>query len=511
MCVWVRYGPPPPLDKDEFNRVEEKSVWVKVFSLDLRAIALARMAIGLMILLDLFIRCQDIGAFYLPDGITPVGAMPASPSTFKHLELYRHIESWWGVAGLMGLAAVVAVLFTIGFYSRTTGLISWYLLASIQNRNIFVNDGGDLTLKLFLFISLFLPLGARWSVDARRNPHWKRLPNQYLSPASVALVLQFCVLYFAAGILKSDPVWRETGDAIWLTLNIDQFSTGFARALLEHRTLLRGLTFWVLAIELTTPLLQLCPLINTWTRSLNLLLLIGLHLGIASCLHLGLFMPICLTVQIFLWPTAWMDFIERHLALATTPDSQAEGAPPSGYRPGLLSSIAAGSIILFIFVQNTYTITELNLGQPRGVVRDVVMDYGRSTGMMQNWTLFAPRPNPQDGWFVVEGIRPDGQMVDLLTGKTPTYEKPQPVCAQFKNQRWRRIYQNLWQRYNPRLVPIFLRYMGRKWNRQHPDQTITSLRLIFVQEMTELPGIPATITPGTLGEFPSSWLEGERL
>ncbi|MBS2034949.1 HTTM domain-containing protein [bacterium] len=484
---------------------------MKVFSLDLRAIALARMAIGLMILLDLFIRCQDIGAFYLPDGITPVASMPSSPNTFKHLELYRHLESWWEVAGVMGLAAVVAVLFTVGFYSRTTGLISWYLLASIQNRNLFVNDGGDLTLKLFLFIGLFLPLGARWSVDALRNPHWRKLPNQYLSPASAAMVLQFCVLYFAAGILKSDPVWRQTGDAIWMTLNIDQFSTGFARALLPHTTLLRILTFWVLAIELTTPLLLLCPVVNSWTRSLNLVLLIGLHLGIASCMHLGLFMPICLTVQVFLWPTPWMDFIEGQLLKFKDSAEQGEGPPPSGYRPSVLNKLASASIIVFIFVQNTYTITELNLGQPRGMVREVVMDYGRSTGMMQNWTLFAPKPNPQDGWFVVEGIRPDGQILDLMTGKPATYEKPQPVSAQFKNQRWRRIYQNLWQRWNPQHVPMFLRYMGRKWNREHPDLPVTSLRLIFIQEMTELPGVPVHTIPGTLGEFPSPWLEGERL
>ena len=485
---------------------------MKVFSLDLRAIALARMAIGLMILVDLFIRCQDIGAFYLPDGITPVGAMPASPSTFKHLELYRHIESWWGVAGVMGLAAALAVCFMVGFYSRTTGLLSWYLLASIQNRNIYVNDGGDLTLKLFLFIGLWLPLGARWSLDAWRNPHWKRLPNQYQSPATVAMVLQFCVMYFTAGVLKSDPVWRQTGDAIWLTLNIDQFSTNLARALLPHTTLLRALTFFVLSIELTTPLLLLCPLVNHWTRSLNLLLLIGFHLGIASCMHLGLFMPICLSVLIFLWPTPWMDFLERRiLGKPEIPEGDPKAGLPSGYKPGWFNKLACASIMLFIFVENCYTIPELGAGQPRGMVRTYIMDYGRSTGMMQNWTLFAPKPNLQDGWFVVEGIRPDNQIVDLLTGKPSSYAKPVPVCDQFKNQRWRRLYQNLWIRWNPRQTPIFLRYMGRKWNREHPDQPIVSLRLIFVQELTELPGIPMSTIPGTLGEFPSRWLEGESL
>ncbi len=483
---------------------------MRVFALDLRAIALARMAIGVLILVDLLIRCQDIGAFYLPDGITPVGAMPASPNSFKHLELYRHVESWWGVAGLMLLAAVFAVSLAVGFYSRTSGLISWYLLASIQNRNLYVNDGGDLTLKIFLFIGLFLPLGARWSVDAWRNPSWRKLPNEYLSPATVTMVLQFCIMYFTAGVLKSDPVWRQTGDAIWLTLNLDQFSTGFARALLDHTTLLRGLTFSVLAIEMTTPLLMLCPLWNGWTRSLNLVLLMGFHLGIASCMHLGLFMPICLSMLIFLWPTPWMDFLERLVRFPVGPDSGRQGLP-SGYARSWFTRLACASVVAFILIENYFTIPELGM-TPRGFMQTYILGYGRSTGMMQNWTLFAPKPLLQDGWFVVEGTCADGRVLDLLTGKTATYAKPDPVCDQFKNQRWRRIFQNLWWRWNPRQTPMFLRYMGREWNRRHdPNDRVVKLRLTFVQEMTELPGIPLTTQVGTLGEFPSNWLEGEGL
>ena len=483
---------------------------MRVFALDLRAIALARMAIGVLILVDLLIRCQDIGAFYLPDGITPVGAMPASPNSFKHLELYRHVESWWGVAGLMLLAAVFAISLAVGFYSRTSGLVSWYLLASIQNRNLYVNDGGDLTLKIFLFIGLFLPLGARWSVDAWRNPQWRRLPNQYLSPATVTMVLQFCIMYFTAGVLKSDPVWRQTGDAIWLTLNLDQFSTGFARSLLEHTTLLRALTFSVLAIEMTTPLLLLCPLWNHWTRSLNLVLLIGFHLGIASCMHLGLFMPICLGVLIFLWPTPWMDFLEKLFRFPVGPDRGGQGLP-SGYSRSWFTRLACASVVAFILIENYFTVPELGM-TPRGFMQTYILGYGRSTGMMQNWTLFAPKPVLQDGWFVVEGTCRDGRVLDLLTGKPATYAKPTPVCDQFKNQRWRRIFQNLWLRWNPRQTPMFLRYMGRQWNESHEAKDrVWKLRLTFVQEMTELPGIPLTTQVGTLGDFPSNWLEGESL
>lgn len=271
------------------------------------------------------------------------------------------------------------------------------------------------------------------------------------------------------------------------------------------------LTFSVLAIEMTTPLLLLCPVWNQWTRSLCLFLLTGLHLGIASCMHLGMFMPICLGVLVFLWPTPWIDFLQRCLPEATDKAETSGTRPPSGYRKSWWTRLACLSMVVFILIENYFTIPELGV-TPRGLLQTYIMGYGRSTGMMQNWTLFAPRPILQDGWFVVEATTRDGRVVDLLTGKTATYAKPVPVSDQFKNQRWRRMFQNLWNRWNPRHTPMFLRYMGRKWNREHsPADQVVQLRLIFVQELTELPGIPMKTQVGSLGEFPSRWLEGEVL
>jgi len=488
---------------------------VRVFALDLRSIALARMAMGLLILLDLAIRFPDISAFYVADGITPVGAMPHSPLAFRYLELYRWVDNSWGVAALMGLAAVFALSLMVGFYSRTSALLSWYMLASIQNRNIYLNDGGDLTLKIFLFCSLFLPLGARWSIDAWRNPHWKQLPHRYLSLATAAVVLQFCVMYFTAGILKSDPVWRQSGDALYLALSMDQFSTEFARHLLVYPGLLRALSFAALALELTVPLLLLCPLVNDLTRTVALVLLTCFHLSVAACMHLGLFMPICLGVLLFLIPTPLMDRLEKYLRpLLPLSKGEPEAAPggnlPPGYQPGWLGRVFPASIMVFILVQNFFTIGEVEM-RPPGRSLVWILNYGRATGMMQNWTLFAPKPQTVDGWFVVDGITADGRVLDLLNGAPSSYAKPASVSAQFPSQRWRRLFQNLWIRYNPRHVPMYLRWLGRKWNREHPQERVTSLRLIFVQEVSQLPGIPVTSQAYTLGEFPSPFLEGESL
>jgi hypothetical protein len=125
---------------------------------------------------------------------------------------------------------------------------------------------------------------------------------------------------------------------------------------------------------------------------------------------------------------------------------------------------------------------------------------------MQNWTLFAPHPLKEDGWFVVEAQLAEGHKLDLLTGRPPTYAKPARVSAQFRNQRWRRHFQNLWMRYNPRHIPLYLRWAQQKWNRQHPEDSVVATKLIFVREMTELPGLSARHLPVILGEYPSQWL-----
>jgi hypothetical protein len=483
-----------------------KIIEVNPFALDLRALALFRMAVGCILLADLAIRFPDIATFYLPDGVCPVDAMPHSHWSMKHLELYRLLTNWWEVAGMFFLAAVFATSLTLGFYSRTSALLSWYLLASLQNRNIYLSDGGDLLLRVVLLIAIFLPLGARWSVDASRHPEWEKLPDKYFSWATVAYVTQVCVMYLTAGLLKSDAAWRVTGDALYMALSLDQFATAFAQALVQYPTLLRVLNFLALSIELCAPLLLLCPFFIGGVRTLGILLLACFHLGIASCMHLGLFVPITLAVLLALLPTDALDrVLRRHPGAALEPEEKL----PSGYRLSVPARVFLGSVIFFIPFQNAMTIPGTGV-VPSGTVLQSTLQYGRATGLMQNWTLFAPHPLREDGWFIVDATCEDGTRVDLLSGAgPPVYTKPELPSAQFKNQRWRRHFQSLWQRYNPTHVPLYLRWAGREWNRTHPEHSpVRSVRLVFMREITLLPGLPQQPQLTSLGEFPSRWLGG---
>ena len=81
-----------------------------------------------------------------------------------------------------------------------------------------IHTGGDSLLALLLFWSMFLPMGARFSVDSALNNGPHRESNRYLSTATAAVLLQVGMVYIFTAIMKSDPIWRENFSAVYYAL-----------------------------------------------------------------------------------------------------------------------------------------------------------------------------------------------------------------------------------------------------------------------------------------------------
>lgn len=480
----------------------------RTFSIDLRALALMRISIGLLLLADLLTRLPDLAAFYTHEGNFPLRYLTSAHYTSKHLFAYRWLDSPWGAGCLFALAGLAALCLVVGVRSRLSMAVSWFLLASLHSRNTYVLDMGDVYLRIVMLWCIFLPMGARYSLEARRHPTWSKLPNRFFSLAAAGYILQVSVVYGVAGILKSDPLWTTRGDALFYALSIDQFSTQFAQKLLDYPTFLRPFNFLALWAELLAPLLICSPVRTPRFRLFAVAILSALHLGIASCLHLGLLVPICIAMLIGLWPGELLDWLEPRLPKFMRP--VLESAPqssdhlPHNYGPNKARSLFATSLIVYTLVQNALVIPQLNI-KPYAVIITPVANYGRFFAVLQNWQLFAPYPFPDDGWFIIEGHRQDGVVVDLLRqGQPVSYYKPALVSAQFKNQRWRRYYQNLWRRSNPLHIPNYCNWEMNRWNRVHPEgQRLTKVRFVFVQEFTQPPGVPLTLKSYVMGEYPS--------
>lgn len=260
-----------------------------VFGIDLRTLALFRVGAALLILADLATRVPDLAAHYTDAGILPRGY--AAPLTTDLGLVSVHLASgdlWFQVL-LFALAGFVAMLMLIGYRARTACAVSWLLLVSVQVRNPLLTSGADMLLAALLFWGMFLPLGARWSVDAALDPDNEDHANQYCSVASAAMLLQVMSVYLFTALLKSGPEWWPDGTAVYYTLQLDAFVTPLGAAVSDWAPLLKGLTYLVLLLEFVCPVLVFLPVFTVYFRLACIALLLLMHLGFLLLLEVALF------------------------------------------------------------------------------------------------------------------------------------------------------------------------------------------------------------------------------
>lgn len=284
------------------NESLESDNWLSrlktVFSIDLRSLALLRILMALLILADLILRSPNIQMFY-----TDVGVLPRTKWLAVNNQWYLSLHAasgalWWQIV-LFCLAAVFAIGLLVGYRTRLMNILSWLLLASLMNRNEMVLQGGDILLVVMTFWAMFLPLGAKWSIDAALQPEHQRNPNQlrfapekaqlYFSVATIAVIFQVLFLYFFTALLKTGDAWRFPFDAAYYTLEIQHFVTPIGSWFKEFSPLLPVGAAFVIFAEFVGPVLVLLPFKWPITRIIGLLMLASLHVAFLLFLHIGLF------------------------------------------------------------------------------------------------------------------------------------------------------------------------------------------------------------------------------
>jgi predicted DCC family thiol-disulfide oxidoreductase YuxK len=112
----------------------------------------------------------------------------------------------------------------------------------------------------------------------------------------------------------------------------------------------------------------------------------------------------------------------------------------------------------------------------------------------QSWRMFAPHPNTDDGWYVIEGITADGRRVDVWNGGgAPDYAKPADLWPLYRNSQWQKYLVNVWQRRNRGYRVYFGRYLCREWNERHagPDR----VDMVYIKYMLETTPPPGRSSP----------------
>src|SRR5262245_64238108 len=103
----------------------------------------------------------------------------------------------WEVQAILFVAAGVSALaLLVGHRTRLATIASWLLFTSLNTRNPMVVLGADVLLRVVLFWAMFLPLGARYSVDRAWLGATKDSRPRVLSAATVAYLLQIVLVYW---------------------------------------------------------------------------------------------------------------------------------------------------------------------------------------------------------------------------------------------------------------------------------------------------------------------------
>ncbi|HVT34387.1 MAG TPA: DCC1-like thiol-disulfide oxidoreductase family protein [Nevskiaceae bacterium] len=284
----------------------------ELFGIDLRSLALFRAVLGSVVLIVLLRHYCDLTAFYSDYGVTPRAWIIDSDS-YNRISLYFLNGSTWFAALLLTVQCVFALMFTLGWHTRLASIVTFFLWGSLMNRAPIVLIGGDILACCLLFWGMFLPLGARWSVDAALAQNPPPRENQHVSWASAALLLQVVSVYFFSAMLKNGAEWYPDFTGVYYALSLDRYATPLGLWLLNFPQLLKGLSFYVFWLEAFGPLLVFIPFFNRPVRFLMMLCFATMHIGFLLCLELGHFPYVSIsshTVLLGGWFWDWMS--RRH-------------------------------------------------------------------------------------------------------------------------------------------------------------------------------------------------------
>ena len=488
----------------------------ELFGVDLRSLAAFRIVLALLVLGDLFSRATDLYAHYTDAGVLPRAVVVEDEEVLGRWAFSLNLMSGEALlqALLFAVAALSALGLLVGYRTRLMTLLVWLLILSIQWRNPLVDGAGETLLRMLLLWSMFLPLGAFWSVDrALKGTAARRWSTRFVSVATAGLFLQIAFMYWFTALLKSGPEWRVEGTALYYALSIDQLATPIGTFLLHFPALLEVLTFATIGLEAFGPFLLFFPFFTGPVRTGAVLAFMSFQVGIWLTMPLGIFQALAVFCMVCFLPgwfwdkvTSWLRpryggvrrvlhafWVNHRPRLPTWPRTEQPSlestAPrskePITLRSSLAANLLASLLLLYALLWNIMTVSEIRMPER-------LAPLGTLLGVVQTWNMFTPYPLKDDGWYVIPGTLQGGQEVDLsgvlrddFGMREVSWEKPHYVRGTYKNEHWRKY---LEVTRNPQHIDQHLylgRYICREWNARHTgSEQLTDFEIVYMVEMT---------------------------
>jgi len=470
------------------------NILARNFSVDLRSLAITRMALAILLLADLFIRSRFLKDFYTDEGLLNLYALKKIYEGNYYTSVHALSGDYHFQLLLFLLAVIFAFFLFIGFFTRIAAVISWALLVSLNLRNPLMLHGGDIIFRCLLFWGIFTPWADRFSVDSyfRKNKIDK---NFIFSVAALAFILQILFMYFFTGLLKTGDPWREDFTAIYYALSIEHFSFLLGPYIYKFPQLMKGLTFSIVWFELLGPLLLLIPFRNGLFRYVFIGLVLSFQLGLALTMKIGLFPWFSMASVLILLPPSFWDFfpkLQKNLQNVFLNLSSGIKLYFKGidnwlyYRFELPRFLKAAINILLIFLIVFVVFWNLKHSyKDTFAFMDNFKRVGKVFQIKQKWNMFAPKPYSADGWYVIVGLLDNGEIVDIFrNGKEVNWDPPDNRLDDYQSYRWRKISRNVYKVKNKRFRRFYAKYLCNKWNNTPDGPKLVEMDMYFVSEYT---------------------------
>lgn len=296
---------------------------------DTRVLAAFRIAYAALLFVNVIFWLPDLDLWFGEDGVLPYAASrsvvdPDTLTLFAFLPTTR-FALWFSYLTFVSQIALLGV----GYLTRLQAVCAYVWLVSFQHRHMMLFDAEDNVFRLLGFCLVFMPAGARWSVDAlvRRRLH-AEVPVRGAPAWGLRLAqVQITTVYVSTVWLKLlSQDWRG-GDALYYVGRLDDLFGRFPLPawLFENPAAYHAATWSVLALELFIPIGLWVPRLRKRTLALAVLL----HLGLDYAMNLFLFEWIMLVGLLAFLEPAVTDAALNGAAPPRSPDPQDAAVPRS--------------------------------------------------------------------------------------------------------------------------------------------------------------------------------------
>lgn len=483
--------------------------------IDTRSLAAFRVALALIIAVEVLLRARNFSTFYTDDALIPQSLAMENTVDYA-VSVYFLTSSSTLIAVLMGLQVVIALQLLVGYRTRTATVLSLLFMVSLDHHNPIVTSYADTLLRMLLFWGIFLPLGERFSVDALRESHSAR--PFVVGVATVLALGQMVYMYVRNGVHKIESeqwageVWL--GDIVRGEASLTELSL---RA--EAAPLILGrddITF--LLGEYThhlTPVLEVGTILwfymmlggfvllllrGRW-RYPAILLYMGGHASFALTVRIGMFPYVAMAGLLLFVPTQfWRDGdrllrrVDIHPGRVTDRVAElARGARalPNGHlspprmREGVYQ-FALVFVVLTIALSLAISGVQLaGMADEEGGYDDELdgqLNHMASTLNVDqpDWSIFAPNPATSDRYHHFPAETENGELVDVYNGGEFSWERPYDRLNNQYGTYRERFYMNSVRR-DAEVAAIYAEYLCENWEGEDGQQ-LTRISMWRVSE-----------------------------